>query len=486
MDINQNIGQYINGLNQADNYTEFEVFLRDVNGVWLNTSDIINVNGDVIYTPSDEESLTKLIDLLFMDTGDNRHYYNDYIENFNTFFEYDEYHVVVDRIAEELIPTFKEKFLFFFPINNWDVTKITDMNKLFYDKQFDEDISNWNVSNVTNMRGMFANSSFNQPLDNWNVSNVTNMSGMFQRAVNFNQPLGSWNVSNVTDMSFMFSYAKKFNQDISRWERKYDNNKTGSTLGNVTDMYEMFVNANEFDQDLHTWNVQKVTNFWFTFAYTKMSNKNIKNIIDFWVPQMNIDCNNNNNFNYYTFSGIENVEENDINTNISNIAKNVKRGDNNVMPATVLDLPIPEDIARCIIGYTNTTNEVEKKVLEFHKLKLERKELEKIEQERIEQEKIQKQKRRESTHPMTLREKRKKPPDNDVNPSRKKQGIYESQDTSKLPSHLIGGTRYKRKTIKPKRRTRKHKKIKHKKIKHKKTKHKRTKRQFKKTKKYKK
>ena len=63
------------------------------------------------------------------------------------------------------------------PISEWDVSLVTNMSKLFYDKlNFDDDISNWDVSNVTNMREMFAYAkSFNQPLNNWDVSNVENM-----------------------------------------------------------------------------------------------------------------------------------------------------------------------------------------------------------------------------------------------------------------------------------------------------------------------
>ena len=38
--------------------------------------------------------------------------------------------------------------------------------------------------------------SFNQPLNNWNVSNVTDMGHMFQEATSFNQPINKWNVSN--------------------------------------------------------------------------------------------------------------------------------------------------------------------------------------------------------------------------------------------------------------------------------------------------
>ena len=42
---------------------------------------------------------------------------------------------------------------------------------------------------------MFFNaSSFNQSLNNWNVSKVTNMEAMFRDAISFNQPLENWNV----------------------------------------------------------------------------------------------------------------------------------------------------------------------------------------------------------------------------------------------------------------------------------------------------
>ena len=60
--------------------------------------------------------------------------------------------------------------------------------------------------------------SFNQPLNNWNVSNVTNMFSMFRNTTSFNQPLNNWNVSNVTNMFSMFEDATNFNQDISNWD----------------------------------------------------------------------------------------------------------------------------------------------------------------------------------------------------------------------------------------------------------------------------
>ena len=42
------------------------------------------------------------------------------------------------------------------PISEWDVSKVTDMSKLFKGKgEFNEDISGWNTSRVTNMGSMF-------------------------------------------------------------------------------------------------------------------------------------------------------------------------------------------------------------------------------------------------------------------------------------------------------------------------------------------
>ena len=56
--------------------------------------------------------------------------------------------------------------------------------------------------------------SFNQPLNNWNVSNVTDMYAMFLKAMSFNQPLNKWDVSNVTNMWSMFYGAISFNQPL--------------------------------------------------------------------------------------------------------------------------------------------------------------------------------------------------------------------------------------------------------------------------------
>ena len=82
-------------------------------------------------------------------------------------------------------------------LNDIDVSKIDDMNCLFYlhfSDEFNGDISGWDVSNVTDMHYMFKKSKFNGNISNWNVSNVTNMTGMFEKS-KFNGDISTWNVN---------------------------------------------------------------------------------------------------------------------------------------------------------------------------------------------------------------------------------------------------------------------------------------------------
>jgi surface protein len=140
------------------------------------------------------------------------------------------------------------------PIGNWDVSKVTNMSFMFnQNSAFNQPIGNWDVSNVKDMAYMFNQQiagpfipkpAFNQPIGDWNVENVTNMSGMFANSA-FNQPIGNWDVSNVKDMSVMFAQNSAFNQPIGNWD-----------VVNVTNMNGMFFRS-QFNQDLSRWCVSK-------------------------------------------------------------------------------------------------------------------------------------------------------------------------------------------------------------------------------------
>lgn len=136
-------------------------------------------------------------------------------------------------------------------IRYWNVSRVTNMRDLFYNKTtFNDDISRWNVSAVTNMQSMFDSASaFNQNISKWDVSAVTNMDAMFNYASAFNQNLNRWNVSNVRDMRLMFFSAVSFNGNISGWN-----------VGNVTDMEAMFSQAESFERNISGWDVENVTN----------------------------------------------------------------------------------------------------------------------------------------------------------------------------------------------------------------------------------
>jgi surface protein len=211
-------------------------------------------------------------------------------------------------------------------IENWDVSNITDMGRMFYDAvSFNKDISKWDVSNVTNMSGMFAGatsfnidisdwnvskvaymnamfsgaSSFNQNLNSWDVSNVSNMYAMFRDASSFNGSIGNWDVSNVTNIRNMFEDAISFNQDLNSWnlQNAHDLNSMfeGATafngeignwnVSNVINMSRMFADASSFDQNLNNWDVSNVTDMTSMFNSassfnSEIGNWNVSNITD--------------------------------------------------------------------------------------------------------------------------------------------------------------------------------------------------------------
>ena len=130
-----------------------------------------------------------------------------------------------------------------------DLSDVTNMNFMFDNTTFNDDIDEWDVSNVQLMGSVFRdNPNFNQDLCSWDTSSVTSMSSMFLGATAFNGDISCWNTANVTSMANMFHTASAFNQDIGGWD-----------LGMVTTTATMFFRAAAFDQDIGAWDVSMVT-----------------------------------------------------------------------------------------------------------------------------------------------------------------------------------------------------------------------------------
>ena len=65
-------------------------------------------------------------------------------------------------------------------ISDWDVSNVTNMDSLFQDLVFNQDISNWDVSSVVNLISVFSYSQFNQDISNWNISSALGMNNIFK------------------------------------------------------------------------------------------------------------------------------------------------------------------------------------------------------------------------------------------------------------------------------------------------------------------
>ena len=162
-------------------------------------------------------------------------------------------------------------------IGDWDVSRITNFDRLFVGRDFDDgSINNWDVSHVTSMSKTFdaweSNKPYNQPLDNWDLRSVISTNHMFANSP-YNHPLDSFNMSSVTDMESMFA-ASAFNQDISNWDVSSGRIMRGLfrsspfnqplnewDISNAQDLSMMFYANTVFDQALDNWNVENVRTF---------------------------------------------------------------------------------------------------------------------------------------------------------------------------------------------------------------------------------
>ncbi len=144
-------------------------------------------------------------------------------------------------------------------LGNFDLSGVTDTRSMFlgctsYNNAGSDSINQWDVSNVVlmggNNRGMFKQaSSFNQPLENWDVSSVTNMKTMFSSAYSFNQNIGAWNTTNLQNISSTLYFTSNFNQALDGW-----------TVSNITSANQFMSFAGlstvNYDATLVAWEAQ--------------------------------------------------------------------------------------------------------------------------------------------------------------------------------------------------------------------------------------
>ena len=104
-------------------------------------------------------------------------------------------------------------------LNGIDISRVSEMNRLFEFSPFNGNISKWDVSHVNDMSYMFADSLFNGDISHWNVSNVRKMGRMFIRS-DFEGDIDRWNVSPETDMFEMFRQSML--EKKSRLPKWYD------------------------------------------------------------------------------------------------------------------------------------------------------------------------------------------------------------------------------------------------------------------------
>ncbi|KAL7537567.1 hypothetical protein ACHAWF_005810 [Thalassiosira exigua] len=176
------------------------------------------------------------------------------------------------------------------PMNSWCVSKVTDMNGLFYNWQsFDESLDKWDTSSVLDMSLMpWGASSFNRDLP-WNTSRVVNMNSMFHYASSFDGNISSWDISSVRYMDRMFSDAEAFNRDLSLWDvssvqymegmfhdaEAFNGDVSTWDVSSVQEMSWMFRGASAFNQDISSWDVRYVQEMQAKFALASAFNQDI-------------------------------------------------------------------------------------------------------------------------------------------------------------------------------------------------------------------
>lgn len=111
-------------------------------------------------------------------------------------------------------------------LSNWNVSGVTNMNKVFYSKDAKLkklNLTNWNTSNVRSMANMFEGCGHLTDIvgiSNFRFNNCDDLSYMFYKCASLTAlDLANWNLSTIKNMShtFAWTYSLTTLGDISNW-----------------------------------------------------------------------------------------------------------------------------------------------------------------------------------------------------------------------------------------------------------------------------
>ncbi len=225
------------------------------------------------------------------------------------------------------------------PLNDWDISSVTNMQDLFdEDSSFEQCLESWKnqVSEYcTNCDAVISRLNCNCPsapsycfefnpsihyihgavrewcddptraeskyghISNWNTNGITDMSRLFSHCGEFNENINNWDVSSVTDMTDLFEMASSFNQPLDSWDVSSVRNMEGTfndaysfnqplnswDVSSVTNMDGLFHNAMMFNQPLDSWDVSSVTNMDQIFEGSSFNQ-----CLDAWEDKVHDHC----------------------------------------------------------------------------------------------------------------------------------------------------------------------------------------------------
>ena len=184
-------------------------------------------------------------------------------------------------------------------IGTWCVKDVTNFKDLFRGMNLDEfsdvDLGGWNMSSATSIKGMFQTAKQYQGvgIDQWDVSKVTNMNNLFRDCDNFDQNIGDWNVVKLKNANHMFRNAPIYTgQGLEKWKDRVGLLRNARWMFAFTDSFvgtsivdwdvkslkrldSMFRDAVTFNADLSSWNLAKATVTSSMFRNAKALDQNL-------------------------------------------------------------------------------------------------------------------------------------------------------------------------------------------------------------------